>query len=140
MNKVKDTNDDTEIRASKSTCGKIHPTETTIYVKKTKKPKKYHKRKGISFIGDKIEPIGSVCQVCYQLDGLFACKICKRFLCIRDTTTLNGVYFCEPCIINPEYSPYIFALYADENKITFMKKIKLVLIRAFSFEWLYKNE
>lgn len=145
MNKVRhstviDEDADYEIRDLRKRCGKIRPEECT-YVKEPGEVEiKTKRRSAISFTEHKIESSGYACQVCFVLDGLYSCTICKRFTCIRDTHKVNGLHFCKFCSCNGEYIPYINALDADENKTTMIKKIKEALKYAFSFEWLYKKE
>lgn len=129
-----------EIRDLRKRCGKIRPEETTSGKKTGEVEIKPKRRTAISFTEHKIEPMAYACQVCFVLDGLYNCTICKRFTCIRDTYKVNELHFCKLCSCNGEYIPYINALDAQSNKPTMIKKIKEALKHAFSFEWLYKKE
>lgn len=129
-----------EIRDLRKRCGKIRPEETTFVKEPGEIEIKKKRRSAVSFTEHKIECLDYACQVCFILDGLYNCTICKRFTCIRDTDKVNGLHFCKICSRNGEYIPYINALDADENKPTMIKKIKEALKYAFSFEWLNKKE
>lgn len=143
MHKVRhfgEIDDDYEIRDLRKRCGKTRPTETTFVQESGEVQLKTKRRSAISFTEHKIESTDYACQVCFVLNGLYSCTICKRFTCIRDTHKVNGLYFCKFCSCNEEYIPYIMALDSQKNKITIIKKIKEALKYAFSFEWLYKKE
>jgi len=145
MNKVRhstiiDENADYEIRDLRKRCCKIRPAETTVTQELDEIEIKPKRRSAISFTEHKIESTGYACQVCFVLDGLYSCTICKRFTCIRDTYKVNGLHFCKFCSCNEQYIPYITALNSQENKPTMIKKIKKAVKYAFSFEWLYKKE
>lgn len=129
-----------EIRDLRKRHGKIRPEETTFGKETGEIEIKTKRRSAVSFTEHKIEPFGYACQVCFVLDGLYNCTICKRFTCINDTFKVNNLHFCRFCRCNDQYIPYICALDADENKMTCKKKIKEALKYAFSFEWLYKKE
>ena len=145
MNKVRhstviDEDADYEIRDYRKRYGKIRPEECTFVKEPGEVEIKTKRRSAISFTEHKIESSSYACQVCFVLDGMYSCTICKRFTCIQDTHKVNGLHFCKFCRGNGEYIPYINALDADENKTTMIKKIKEALKYAFSFEWLYKKE
>lgn len=129
-----------QIRDLRKRHGKIRPEETTYEKEPDEIEIKTKRRSAVSFTEHKIETVGYACQVCFILDGLYNCTICKRFMCINDTFKVNNLHFCRFCRYNDLYLPYIRALDADENKMTCKKKIKEALKYAFSFEWLYKKE
>ena len=72
-----------EIRDLRKRCGKIRPEETTSGKKPCDIEIKQKRRSAVSFTEHKIECLDYACQVCFVLDGLYNCTICKRFTCIR---------------------------------------------------------
>ncbi len=135
-----DDDDDYKIRVIKAKSDQIRPETTTCSKDKNDIELKSSRRKGITFSKCKINPVGSGCQICFIMDGLFNCAICSRFICIRDKFKYNEVTFCKLCRFDPECAPFIYALYNAENKINFMKKIKTSILHALSFECLHKNK
>ena len=131
---------DYKIRVIKAKSDQIRPEITTCSKDKNDIELKTSRRKGITFTKCKINPVGSGCQICFSMDGLFSCAICSRFICIRDKFKYNEVIFCKSCRFDPECAPYIYTLYIDENQNTLMKKIKTSILRALSFGWLHKNK
>ena len=81
-------------------------------------------------------PLTCTCQVCNIRDAINSCNYCGKIICLADTFYNKKNSYCTDCLKEPFSSQFIIIEYLDDNKITFIKKIKRCLIYTFSFEWL----
>ena len=103
------------------------------------------RRSGVRVVNkSKVNPevvLGRGCQVCEIYDALFVCKMCKRFVCTRDSilTKHNGS-FCRICINDEETAPYVVAIIYNENNKTWYMEVKRKILYIMSGVWLRRKK